>query len=151
MENINGAIKDLIKNDQIMRWKIGMTYSGKGTKNQKDDLFIPNLVSFLIQIIIMSDMSHSHISKKWPSKSIHIWSYINNHACKCNCTLGLEKTKVFNTKTSILTEYTIWVICILLEIIPEEVLHCCYSEERVHILQKIHQQYPYFGVCVIIV
>ena len=52
----------------------------KGNKNPKDDLFIPNLVIFLIKIIIRGDMDHCRISPMKSTYIMHILTYINKYA-----------------------------------------------------------------------
>ena len=46
-----------------VQFELGRTWSGRGPENTKDDFFIPNLVHLLIQIIIIGEMAHCHISK----------------------------------------------------------------------------------------
>ena len=41
-------------------------------KTQNEDIFIPNLVHFLIHIILIGGMTHYHISPASPSYSMHI-------------------------------------------------------------------------------
>ena len=61
------------KMSERARWKgtveftQGRHWSWRVPKNPKDDFFIPNLVHFLIQIILRGEMSHYHISKTAPT------------------------------------------------------------------------------------
>ena len=41
---------------------IGINQTGRGPKYQKGDFFIPNLIHFLIQIVMRGDMEHFHIN-----------------------------------------------------------------------------------------
>ena len=68
MDNINGEIKELIKNERNNALKthcriwMRETSSRKRTqKTQNDYLFIPNLVHFLIHIILRGGITHYHI------------------------------------------------------------------------------------------
>ena len=62
-------------------------------KNPNDDLFITDLVHFLIRFILRGGMTHSHISPTAPSCSMHTWAYIYKHAGECSCNLGMDKVQ----------------------------------------------------------
>ena len=69
----------------------GRPWSGRGTQNPKWWFLIPNLIKFLIRVILKGDMTHCHISPTSLSYSIHIWTYISKQAGECSCNLSLDK------------------------------------------------------------
>ena len=56
----------------------GRPQTGRGPKNPKYDLYITNLVNFIIQIVWRVEMAHSYILPTAPSYSMHILTYIKN-------------------------------------------------------------------------
>ena len=60
-------------------------------KTQNDISFIPDIVHFLIRVILRFRMNHFHISPTAPSYIMHIWTYIYKYAGCGRFTLGLGK------------------------------------------------------------
>ena len=63
------------------------------TKTSNYYFFIPDLVNFLIRVILKGGMTHFHTSPIAPSYSMHIRTYIYKHAGYCTYNLGLENLK----------------------------------------------------------
>ena len=90
LENINEAIKLLNKkywnNEKIPEEDLDQE---RAPKNPNGDFFIPNLLDFLIPIVLRGGMTHFNVSPTAPSYIMPIWTYISKHVGDCICILGL--------------------------------------------------------------
>ena len=62
-------------------------------KKSNDDFFLPNLVSFLVPIIIRVGINHLYILSTVTSYKIHTLTYIFKHAGEYSFTPGLDEIK----------------------------------------------------------